>query len=79
MGVVSTAFALVILVINLLLRKTVIQPLNRITKVASEVSLGNMEAEFEQVSNDEIGKLAAAFNRMKTSLVMTLDMLKENK
>jgi HAMP domain-containing protein len=76
MGIVAAAFAIVLIVINLLLRQAVIQPISRIAKVANEVSMGNMEAEFQQTSNDEIGKLAAAFNRMKTSLVMAMDMLK---
>jgi HAMP domain-containing protein len=76
-GIVAAAFALVILIINLLLGRVVIRPLNRMATVANEVSMGNMEAEFNQSSNDEIGKLAAAFNRMKTSLLMAMDMLKQ--
>jgi HAMP domain-containing protein len=76
-GIMTAAFALVILVINYLLRQTVVRPLNRMAKVANEVSMGNMEANFEQSSTDEIGKLSEAFNRMKTSLVMALDMLRQ--
>jgi HAMP domain-containing protein len=76
-GIVSTAFALLILTINMLLKRVVIQPLNQIANVANEVSMGNMEAEFAQTSNDEIGKLATAFNRMKTSLVMAFEMLNQ--
>ncbi|HEY9623378.1 MAG TPA: DUF3365 domain-containing protein [Crinalium sp.] len=75
-GILAAAFALVILVINLLLRQVVIAPLNEMAKVANDISMGDMEAEFKQVSNDEIGKLAGAFNRLKTSLVMAMDMLK---
>jgi HAMP domain-containing protein len=75
MSIVTAAFAIVLLVINLLLKRAIIQPLDRIAKVANEVSMGNMDAEFVQKSNDEIGKLAAAFNRMKTSLVMAMNML----
>ncbi len=75
MGIVTAAFALVLLVINLLLKRAIIQPIDRMAKVANEVSMGNMEAEFEQKTNDEIGRLAAAFNRMKTSLVMAMTML----
>lgn len=75
MGIVALAFALVLLVINLLLKKAVIQPIDRMAKVADEVSMGNMDVEFRQKSNDEVGKLAAAFNRMKTSLVMAMNML----
>lgn len=72
-------FALTILLINLLLRITVIKPLNRMATVAHEVSTGKLEAEFQQTSHDEIGVLAAAFNRMKLSLAMAMDMLNQRK
>ncbi len=75
MGIITTAFASIFLLINLLLKYTVIRPLNKMAKVANEVSLGNMQGEFERGSNDEIGKLAAAFNRLKTSLVVAMNML----
>ncbi|MBW4520564.1 MAG: DUF3365 domain-containing protein [Scytolyngbya sp. HA4215-MV1] len=77
MSIVIAAFVLVMIIINLLLRRSVIQPLNQMATAANEVSMGNMEAEFEQASNDEIGKLAAAFNRMKTSLIMAMSMLRD--
>lgn len=77
-GILTAAFAIALLIINFLLQRVVINPLNRISNVANEVSMGNMEADFEQSSNDEIGKLAAAFRRMKTSLLMALDMLKQS-
>lgn len=75
MGIIATAFAAIFLLVNLLLKYTVIRPLNLMAKVANEVSLGNMQVDFERVTNDEIGKLAAAFNRLKTSLVMAMNML----
>ena len=75
MGIVTSALAIVMLLINFLLMKTIIRPLNQIAKVANDVSMGNMDADFEQISSDEIGKLAIAFNRMKTSLVMAMDLL----
>ena len=34
------------------------------------VSTGETDAEFESTSNDEVGRLAAAFTRMKTSLAI---------
>ncbi len=76
MGIVTAAFALMLLLMNLLLKRSIIQPLDRMARVANEVSMGNMEAEFEQESGDEIGKLAGAFNRMKTSLTVAMNMLK---
>jgi HAMP domain-containing protein len=46
-------------------------------KVAEEVSTGYMDAEFEQMSNDEIGNLAEAFKRMKLSLAMAMNRLSQ--
>lgn len=68
-------FALAILLINVLLSRAVIRPLNRMVTVADQVSTGHMDVEFEQDSEDEIGQLAAAFNRMKLSLSMAMRML----
>ncbi len=75
MGIITATFASIFLLVNFLLKYTVIRPLNQMAKVANEVSLGNMQVEFERVTNDEIGKLAGAFNRLKTSLVMAMNML----
>jgi HAMP domain-containing protein len=43
--------------------------------VAHDVSVGKLDSEFQQTSHDEIGVLAAAFNRMKLSLSMAMEML----
>ncbi len=77
MAIVTGAFAVILLVVNALLRQSVIQPLNRISQAANEVSMGNLDVNFEQRSNDEIGRLSDAFNRMKTSLVMAMNMLND--
>jgi HAMP domain-containing protein len=77
MGIVFIIFAVAIITVNLLLNRYVIQPLNRMARVAEEVSTGNMEAEFGQMSNDEVGSLAAAFTRMKLSLAMAMNMLNQ--
>ncbi|MEE3719771.1 DUF3365 domain-containing protein [Tumidithrix elongata RA019] len=72
---VCSVFAIAILLINLLLKQAVIKPLRRMAQVAQDVSTGKMESEFEQTSHDEIGVLAEAFNRMKLSLAMAMEML----
>jgi HAMP domain-containing protein/type II secretory pathway pseudopilin PulG len=72
---VCVIFAIIILAINIMLRKAVINPLNRMAAVAHDVSIGKMDSKFQQDSHDEIGVLAAAFERMKLSLVMAMDML----
>ncbi|MBG1270094.1 c-type heme family protein [Nostoc sp. WHI] len=70
-----TIFAIVVFLINFLITKYVIQRIRRIEKIAQKVSIGDMNADFEESSNDEIGGLAQAFNRMKASLKIAMDML----
>lgn len=75
LGVFIAIFAIAILLANLWLKQYVVRPLNRITKVAEAVSLGDMDANFEKQSNDEVGRLADAFTRMKTSLEIAIRRL----
>ncbi|MEH2262015.1 c-type heme family protein [Nostoc sp.] len=75
MGLLIAIFALVVFLINFLIKKYVIQRIRRIEKIAQKVSIGDMSADFEESSNDEIGGLAEAFNRMKASLKIALEML----
>lgn len=75
LGIISIIFAAAIFTVNRWLNRYVVRPLNQIAQVAEAVSTGDMEAEFEQKSNDEVGILAAAFTRMKTSLVVAMKRL----
>jgi HAMP domain-containing protein len=75
MGLLITIFAIVVFLINFLIKKYVIQRIRRIEKIAQKVSIGDMSADFEESSNDEIGGLAEAFNRMKASLKIAMEML----
>ena len=75
MGILIIAFAIVILIINFLLKQTVIVPIKKIAHLAREVSTGKITDDFEQTSNDEIGELGASFNRMKSSLEIAMKML----
>ncbi len=75
MAIISGVFVLVILLVNYLLDQNVIRPLKRIVRVAEEVSVGNLDADFEELSKDEIGSLAEAFRRMKLSLAMAMNRL----
>ncbi|MEH2049960.1 Tll0287-like domain-containing protein [Nostoc sp.] len=75
MGLLITIFAIVVFLINFLIKKYVIQRIRRIEKIAQKVSVGDMSADFEESSNDEIGGLAEAFNRMKASLKIAMEML----
>ena len=78
MGGLTIIFALMLVLLNLLLHFFIIVPVRRISKLADEVSLGNMEVpEFQHSSRDEIGSLAVSFNRMRRSLVAAMRMLGE--
>jgi HAMP domain-containing protein len=75
MGVLLGVFGSILLTINYLLRRAVIRPIRKMVKTAEAVSLGDMDAEFEHQSSDEIGLLATAFGRMKSSLKISMNLL----
>jgi HAMP domain-containing protein len=69
-------FAFTIGMLNVMLYLFVIRRVKRLSKLADEVSLGNLEAgEFQTRSKDEIGVLTEALGRMKTSMVQAIKML----
>ena len=75
MGILAIIFTITLVVMNQLLKKTVLQRIKRIATVAEQVSVGDMDANFGKQSKDEIGTLTEAFNRMKYSLEIALNML----
>jgi len=73
----GAVFALLALAINVLLIFLVIRPVNRLSAMASSVSLGNSDiAEFPVSGKDEIAELSQSFNRMGRSLVEAMKMLR---
>ncbi|BAY49023.1 sensor protein [Scytonema sp. HK-05] len=77
-GVVGIIFTAIVFIMNQLLKKVVLQRIKNIATVAEQVSVGDMNAHFGKQSKDEIGDLAEAFNRMKYSLEIALNMLNKN-
>jgi HAMP domain-containing protein len=75
MGIVLGILAVTIFLVNWWLKRSVIRPLTQMTQVAEAVSTGNLEAEFERQSSDEVGTLAQAFTRMRTSLALAMQRL----
>ncbi|PSN20430.1 histidine kinase [filamentous cyanobacterium CCP5] len=75
LGIFIAAFAIAIFLVNFWLKRYVVRPINRMVMTAEAVSMGDTAAEFTQTSNDEVGKLADAFNRMRTSLQMAMQRL----
>jgi len=69
-------FVLVIVLLNIMLYTIVIRRVTKLSRIADQVSLGNMDAgEFKAHSKDEIGVLTEAMGRMKASLVQAMKML----
>lgn len=73
---IAAIFIAVGIVLNVMLTLMVIRPVTRLSALADQVSLGDMDAPaFEVASKDEIGALAGAFTRMRKSLVQAMKML----
>ena len=76
--VVTTAiFVLAIYLVNLLLNRTVIDRLISLSLIADQVSKGAMSVDFEATSQDEIGRLGNAFNRLKRKFIGALRKARE--
>jgi len=74
----GAVFLALIIVLNILLRIIVAEPVRRMSKIADDISLGNMDAaEFDVKGGDEISKLGASFNRMRRSLEQAMKMLED--
>ena len=74
----TAVFLIIGIALNLMLAQMVIRPVTKLSKLADEVSLGNMEVpDFHVKGRDEIGVLADSFNRMKKSLVQAMKLLEE--
>lgn len=74
--VVALVFVLLLAAVNLVLHRLVVARLRRVAAAAEAVSLGDPGVpSFAEERGDEIGGLAAAFERMRRSLVTAMAML----
>jgi HAMP domain-containing protein len=70
--------ALTLLLLNLALYVTVIRPVSKLSRVADEISHGNLEVRMpETKGSDEIAMLGRSFNRMYVSLTKAMRLLEE--
>lgn len=71
-------FLMLFIVINIALRKLVLKPVSALTKMADEVSKGNLrDKEIEVTGKDEIADLSRSFNRMRRSVIKIVQMLRK--
>jgi signal transduction histidine kinase len=55
-------------VCSVVLTRKVLRPLSRMVEITRQIATGDYTARVQMASNDEVGKLARAFNRMAESL-----------
>jgi HAMP domain-containing protein len=80
MTVLALVFVAVLLLINLLLKLFVINPIQKMSNTANEISQGGRDvAEFEATGKDELSVLAASFNRMRRSLEKAMSMIESGR
>ena len=78
MGALIAVFVVVFLILNIALHFIVIKRVVRISSVASDVSMGNLEVpEIQTKSRDEIGSLTASLNRLRRSLDNAMKMIED--
>lgn len=76
MGTLSIVFVVIVVVLNVMLRKIVISPVTEMAAIADQVSTGATDApNFETKAKDEIATLASSFTRMRRSLEKAMKML----
>lgn len=76
MSAVGFVFVLIMLMLNLLLNRIVVNPVKRIANIAHDVSMGKLDVEeCTPTGKDEISVLAESFNRMRRSLINAMQML----
>jgi protein-histidine pros-kinase len=73
---VAAVFVAIFLALNAMLVLLVTRPVQRLSHIADEVSLGNMNApKFQLSGSDEIANLSQSFGRMRKSMAEALKML----
>jgi methyl-accepting chemotaxis protein len=74
----AVIFLLLFCIINITIRKLVLKPVSRITRMADEVSKGNLKsAEIKVTGKDELAEMSAAFNRMRRSVIKIVQLIRK--
>jgi HAMP domain-containing protein len=77
--ILAATFMMIILALNFLLKRFVIRRIQKISRTAQAVSRGDLKANFEENSQDEIGLLVMAFDRMRDSVVIAVKRLNQKR
>ena len=79
LGILAATFTVIILALNYFLKNFVVQRIIKIARTAQAISLGDLKADFKEESKDEIGVLVIAFNRMRSSVEIAMNLLNQEK
>jgi HAMP domain-containing protein len=74
-GIITALFAGVLLVLNRVVQRSIIQPVQRITAAAEAISLGRSNEALTSDRHDEIGALTRAFELMRRSIDIATSQL----
>lgn len=78
MALLAGVFLVILVLVNVLLHYVIIKPVVRMSRIATAVSLGDVEIEdYHHSGSDEIAALNTAFGRMRRSLQSAMKMLEE--
>lgn len=72
-GLAGAVFILAIIVISLITSKTIVDPIQKITRGANELANGNLDYEIDYKSTNELGLLADSFNEMRLKVKDSID------
>jgi len=70
---------LIILVTGIMVKRTIVQPINRVTTAMTNVSRGDLSMSVPVLGRDEISSMAMSFNRMSLELKSTYKGLEEER
>ncbi len=77
---VAALFMLLIVIFTgLLVKRTVVNPINRVTKAMTSVAQGDLSMSVPVLGRDEISTMAKSFNRMSQELKTTYEDLEEGR
>jgi methyl-accepting chemotaxis protein len=72
----SIFFLLALVVVDRIIVRSVVKPIEVFVKTAEDVSRGKLDREFQVRTNDEMKALANAFNRMTVSIKKAIEIMK---
>lgn len=73
----SGAWFFVVFPLSWIVVRSIVQPMNELTRIAEEYSLGNLDLKIPTAERkDEIGRLAMAIERLGTSIKLAVDRLR---